>query len=292
MLPVSISIKVDTELAKVGSNFLLSVAGKGKELIGSIVSTYAPQLQLWAATNIMKCYDRFEDENKRRAAAGRRSIPMRIALPALKQIAEQDDDSLLLMWARLLANLQDGDRDDLAERFLIDILGSFEPSDAAVLKIIADTERDDPQRPYIVLAVEELVSHVALDRTRLLVSLHNLTRLGCLIAIAVDHSPVAEKNPFYRPLHFGAGYYGAIEDNLTEAIGELAQSQNQIALGDRFYGAGPIIIKSETVMFRLTALGVRLVDACRSADEPRTSDAYQVPPPQDGSEPPAGNASE
>src|ERR1700722_17990868 len=80
------------------------------ELVATVTHTYAPQLRAWAARNLYRCKDKLDADNAKRVQAGLVPIPIRFALPALAKVADEDDDDMLDMWARLFANLQDPSR--------------------------------------------------------------------------------------------------------------------------------------------------------------------------------------
>ena len=247
-LPVSFNFNIDGEAIKQTADLLRDGTSGLKELIDTTVNRYTPGLRVWAARNLYRWVDILDEENKKREKAGLRSIPVRFALPALAQIAQEDTEELLVLWARLIANLQDGERSEVPERLLISLLSEMGPVDAALLKLMADRERDDEHRPFVVIRMEEALALLDMKRDRLLLALLNLTRLACLSTFPIDRSLGLEKSPYRR----------------IDLSGDPSSG----------FGMGLAIIQSETVAFRLTALGIHLIDACRSVDEKTTASVY------------------
>lgn len=224
------------------------------DLIATVTHSFAPGLQAWAARNQMRVVDKIDAENRERVLAGQRPIPLRLAAPAFHKIAEEDDEEKLGDWARMLSNLQDGECDDEPDRRLVYVLAAIEAVDSTILKAIANRERDDPERPFIRISVDDLVTKCGHDREAVILSLHHLASQGCLWT-----SPIPDDTDYARP-RLEAPRFGP--------------SNPTIEFKKKPPDPGPPAVWSETIVFRLTSLGVKLVDVCRPAGEKRTGSIY------------------
>jgi len=258
------SVKALIEFARVTGSSLANMC------LGAL-DTVAPQLREWKFRNSLRLLMKIEEENASRKKAGKRSIPLRFAHPAFEVIGQEDNDDMLAMWARLFANLQDGDRSELAERFYIDIISSMEPVDAEILKWLADQERDDTRRPMIEISMNTLCDTLKLDRDRALVSLHNLTRLACVSTKTIDYHQKLVQS--YIPM-MRSRKNRDDDRTISRMFGVRAVGDYIIQDMEMDIQPGLAFVRSETMIFRLTILGVNLVDACRPAGEKTTASIY------------------
>jgi hypothetical protein len=210
-------------------------------LTPQILETYLPQLRLWAASNLYRLKDKLDEENSRRKQAGKTPIPIRFALPALAEIAEEDDDDMLAMWARLFANLQDPERQIVPNKVYIHMLSGMEPLDAKLLRYTVDilSERQAALSPatgetigMIGTDVDELATDLGVSLEHATLSLHNLTRLGCFRS---------EQNASFLMVN-----------PEPAAVSPWTQGWPWIATTE--------------ASFHLTSLGYAIVQACRGAD--------------------------
>lgn len=212
----------------------------------TILHTYFPQLQLWAAKNLYKCRDKLDQENSLRQQAGKTPIPIRFALPALAKVAEEDDDDMLTLWARLFANLQDPERRIAPNKIYIHVLSGMEPLDAELLRHTVDVlaVKQAAQSPTTGETIgmtgtvaDDLAAGLGASIEQITLSLHNLTRLQCFRS----------------------------EPNVTYIVAESAP-----APASPWTQGWPWIAAPEAE-FYLTGLGYAIVKACRSANEEAVS---------------------
>jgi hypothetical protein len=213
-------------------------------LTPQILETYLPQLRFWAANNLYRLKDKLEEENAKRQHAGKTLIPTRFALPALARIAEEDDDDMLTIWARLFANLQDPERQIVPNKVYIHVLSGMEPLDAELLRhiVVVLSGRQaaySPATGEVVgmtgTAVDHLVSDLGASQEQIMLSLHNLARLGCFRG---------EQNTSYL-----------VVEPTPVAVSPWTQGWPWIAATE--------------ASFPLTSLGYAIVQACRGADQPK-----------------------
>lgn len=197
---VNVNVTIDGKgLAAVVDLTRDAAAGFG-ELVKTITQTYAPQLRVWAARNLYRCKEKLDAENTRRRLAGNTPIPIRFALPALAKIAEEDDEDILELWARLLANLQDPERRLKPNKVFVHVLSEMEPLDAATLRYASQELRieqatQDAARTMVVMRGKKLqaaADHLRASPAEMRLSLQNLTRLGCFDYVGAH---VASEDP-------------------------------------------------------------------------------------------------
>jgi len=241
-IPLPVPVKIELKIGDDGVRALTDFA----ERTGSAVAGYCasaldmiiPQRRRWAFNNYARLVDHYDEENHKRKEAGKRPIAPRFAHPAFQVIGDEDDSDMLALWARLLASLQDGASGIKENRAFIGMLQQMEPIDAKVLKWLCDAQRDSEDRPYVQIMADDAGQVLGIDRGDLLLSMHNLSRIG------------------------GVNTVGLIDMSQILAV---------TAPAHKGYLAGPPILIFDTMYFRLTTLGICLIDSCRSADDPATN---------------------
>lgn len=143
--------------------------------VGGIVTD---QFRYWRATRAAKLADKVEEKNRLRRSEGRRTIPLRVVIPAVESAALDERDEMLDLWAELLANFEDPDSGVEVERVFVSLLSEMQPIDVAILRTVASSAgnvgaKAAPQSP---------LEGISTDRDAILRSLHNLARLGCFMA--------------------------------------------------------------------------------------------------------------
>lgn len=141
---------------------------------------------------------KWEEILKRRDIESVEPIGPKLAVPAFEAIADESDETLQGLWARLLANAMDPNRDVQLQRILIDTLAQFEPIDAVIFERLNHLGVD--QRTAGRMA-ETMAG--AWRQSLIQVSLDRLDKLGC-----IDRSG----GTFYR--------YTALGDELWHALGD------------------------------------------------------------------------
>lgn len=102
--------------------------------------------------------------------------------PLLEAVGEESDETLQAMWAELLANAMDPNKETHLQRVLIDTLRQLEPVDAIMLKVL-----DATQPKGQLTNATNIAKQVGLRSDIVVVSLERLHRIGCVYVNA--HRP-------------------------------------------------------------------------------------------------------
>ncbi|MEE9381897.1 MAG: Abi-alpha family protein [Nannocystaceae bacterium] len=120
--------KVDTALAPIENLW-----GCVTELTGMALDG----MQEWRLRNFHRIRARSLKILEERGTAEPRALRPKQAMKALGAASQEADPALQEMWAQLLANAMDPEKDDLPSS-MIDILGDMDPADALALKHLSD----------------------------------------------------------------------------------------------------------------------------------------------------------
>jgi hypothetical protein len=235
-----VPVPVSATALKVATEFLERFGGIAG-FVESVLSVPKGYAEHWHQQNLISWYDKLQEENARRQSEGRRPIPPNLLMPALQQIAMEDDDDMLTMWARLFANFQDPAQRVTPNKLYVHILSEMQPLDARLLHHIVfripDQQRivfgpDEIAVGIMFSSAEDLAKDIGVDEAGLLLSIHNLNRLGCLMVRPWDPTEVRWTNTREPPL---------------PGIQQIPQVPTIITGDGTFY---------------LNSLGVDLVEAC------------------------------
>jgi uncharacterized protein with GYD domain len=116
---------------------------------------------------------KWEEILERRGIESVDPIGPKHAIPLFDAMADEADETLQELWARLLANAMDPTTDIVLEQVLIDALKGFEPIDAVVFREHALMNRR--ARKHIVGVADALPYR----ETQVLVSAERIEHLGC-----------------------------------------------------------------------------------------------------------------
>jgi hypothetical protein len=167
---------------------IVKATGKAIELFDKVFGDSAAEmggiftdrLKLYRYKNAIWISDQIDAILKSRKREGK-SIPLRprFALPILRAASEEDEPSIQMMWAGLMANAMDPERRSEPKKVFIQILSSIEPTDAHVLQFLANMKwRNMPDVKAIL--VSEICSGVSASEKDVRFALQNLNRLGCV----------------------------------------------------------------------------------------------------------------
>jgi len=149
--PVTAVAKAVEETAKAGRAFveasssdLARFLGKAlgtaaEDTVGLLGGDYLHELRL---RNLDKISRKTEEILRKRGVEDPEPIGPKALLPALEAASEESDETLQDMWAELLANAMDPNKDTSLQRVFIETLKQFEPIEALVLQKIAQSERE------------------------------------------------------------------------------------------------------------------------------------------------------
>lgn len=239
-VPIKIEFKLEGDGVKALNDLAKSTGSAVAAFCASALDQFVPQRRIWAFNNYKKFIEHCEVENAKRKEAGKRPIASRFAHPAFQVIGDEDNDEMLALWSRLMANLQDADTDISGNRAFIGMLQSMEPIDARVLKWICDIQRDDDRNLFVYVNAVDAAKKLNLDCNKLLLSMHNLSRIGAVDTV------------------------GLLDMSRHVTLGKKDESTNNGML------PGLAILKFDTMYFRLTILGIALVDSCRTVGDAAT----------------------
>jgi len=116
---------------QVVTRFLEKILGGSLEELGNIGQDW---IKYYRYKNLLLIQDKIEAIMKKRKGDGKvNPIPLRLAIPLLQSASIEDDDSIQELWARLIANATDPDKNiDLHPAF-IEIINQLSPDEAKIL---------------------------------------------------------------------------------------------------------------------------------------------------------------
>ncbi len=161
--------KTGRALVEAGSSDLARFLGKAlgtaaEDTVGLLGGDYLHELRL---RNLDKISRKTEEILRKRGVEDPEPIGPKALLPALEAASEESDETLQDMWAELLANSMDPNKDTSLRRVFIETLKQFEPIEALVLQKIAQSEREaglDVLRLREALTMRETQVFVTVDR--------------------------------------------------------------------------------------------------------------------------------
>ncbi len=161
-------IEPGTDLAK----YVARVLGTAPEdVVGFLVGDPLHELRQHTLTGILRAV--FEKLRKRGVETAK---PIRPGpgKEAFEAASLETDETLQDMWANLLANAMDPNKDISLQRVFIETLKQFEPIEARVLQKIAQSEEK------AVLNEQQLMARLTMRDTQVSVSVNRLIGLGVL----------------------------------------------------------------------------------------------------------------
>lgn len=127
---------------------------------------------------------RYREELGGQTAKEPTPISPSIAEPLFEAAADETDETLRGLWARLIANALNPGKSHLVRRSQIDLLKQFDPLDAVVLQHYArnssDIADDRAQGTPNVMLISYIASAIGSNSNEVEVSLLRLTKLECL----------------------------------------------------------------------------------------------------------------
>lgn len=84
-------------------------------------------------------------------------ISVRTAIPLLEAVSEESNETLQDMWARLIANARDPDRDTEVRPEFMEVLRNLEPSDALLLEQIYAAQDTKPMGKLVGFGTDQFV---------------------------------------------------------------------------------------------------------------------------------------
>ncbi len=198
--PITAVAKAAEETAKTGralveaGSDLARFVGKAlgtvpEDTVGLLGGDHLRELRI---RNLDKTSRKTEELLRERGVEDPEPIGPKALLPALEAASEEIDETLQDMWATLLANAMDPDRDVSLQRIFIDALKQFEPIDARILSAYLEVGAGNAHSP------NNLAPKVDLRVTEVIISADRLVSIGCLNNLTRDRSAAAGPKTTYQ----------------------------------------------------------------------------------------------
>lgn len=117
------------------------------------------------------------------------TLPWRVKLEAIRGMADEEDESLQNLWARLMVqSMRDDDKRMILDRIIVDTVRRLSPLSARMLEIISDekAKKIDLKRRKLVFLFSEIQG---IEASEAAVIMDHLTQLRC-----VQHRRLSEKD--------------------------------------------------------------------------------------------------
>ncbi len=111
-------------------------------------------------------------------------LSAKVIVPLLEAASNESDETLQDMWASLLANAMDPNKDTSLQRIFIDTLGQMEPVDVLIFKTMAE------KSPHEALNNKDLAERLANRESLATVSTDRLRDLGVLREMGSSGLPI------------------------------------------------------------------------------------------------------
>lgn len=174
-------VKIDGSLIAEASKVLESFGITG--LVSSILQIPRDQVDKWRSDNLIRWFRKYEQLKSEGNAP-----PPALLIPALRAIAEEDDDDMATLWARLIAGFSQGADDQRSRKVFVALLASMTSNDAGVLiyalnrhaveRAVSETDtRLVAEQEEI--SIEQVANELQITLNDASVAAGNLARLGC-----------------------------------------------------------------------------------------------------------------
>jgi Abortive infection alpha len=164
--------KAITEGSKAAGKFLDIVRDVGKPVANIYGVLIGDRIEAWRERNLDAMTRRTKEILKKRNLAEIAPMAEQIAIPLLEAAQGDPRPEMQELWATLLANAMDPARRDEVRREFISTLKLLHPTDALVLKTMADNIDKGFSRP-------SFITPEGLREATVAVSLRNLLMNGC-----------------------------------------------------------------------------------------------------------------
>ena len=177
--------KTGRALVEAGSD-LARFVGKAlgtvpEDTVGLLGGDYLHELRI---RNLDKIARKTEEILRDRGVEDPAPIGPKALLPALEAASEETDETLQDMWANLLANAMDPNKDTSLQHLFIDTLRQMEPIDVLIFKTMAE------KAPNEALGSQDLMERLACRKTLAAVSTDGLADLGVLREMGSQGWPI------------------------------------------------------------------------------------------------------
>lgn len=164
---------------KIG-RFLGKIVGDGQVELGAAFHDWA---RYFRYQNLLRIKNKVDEIHSQRRLQGLTvPIPPRYAIPLVQAASQEDHEPLQDLWAGLIANATDPQKQIDPKKIYIDILSALEPFDVSILQFMDSQSWNivpSPHSPGLTLGV--LGQELTASEEDIRLSLQNLARLGCVV---------------------------------------------------------------------------------------------------------------
>jgi hypothetical protein len=183
-------IPISDEQAKLGQEVLKTGRELGsvlsdifgdlpKDLVGLLAGD---RVKAWRAKRIVDYWADVKKHMKDRGLLNPEPLSLKLAIPILESVADENREELRDLWARLTAAAMDPNRRDLVRQSLVAMVRQMDPTDVIVFRSIAETRQG-------AFLIDQVRSKLKISQDEITVSLDNLIALNC-VHIGPSGTPV------------------------------------------------------------------------------------------------------
>ncbi len=201
--------------SKLGS-FLDKIVGEGLVQIGASFSDWT---QKYRYTNLLKLIDQIDAIHIKRKIEGKTTpvLPKHL-IPILEYASLEDSNEIINLWAGLIANATDPNKNFQIKRLFIEILSNLDPIDAQIIEHLSNA--DDLMEPIRIHTksyrnASSISEKLNVDNEDCLLSLSNLARQNLIedgwgqTLESLDYGYAGFKVDNYKS-HFALSHLGKI----------------------------------------------------------------------------------
>lgn len=165
-------------------------------------------LKHWRVRNLAAMLEKTTRILRERGVEHFQPISPNLAIPAFQAASDQGDETIQDLWASLMANAMDPNRDVSLKHMFIETLRAFHPIDAVIL------DRHVSMGPHGKQNIGHVASEMKMRFNEILLSAQHLESLGCL---ARPHGSNLDERLVVRdlfvPTALGQELWRAVKDN-------------------------------------------------------------------------------
>jgi hypothetical protein len=144
-----------------------------KDLVGLLAGD---RVKAWRAKRIVDYWADVKKHMKDRGLPNPEPLSLKLAIPILESVADENRQELRDLWARLTVAAMDPNRRDLVRQSLITTVKQMDPVDVLVFQVIAT----NPSANWAPSGRDYIKERLQRSQEEVLVSFDNLERLNCI----------------------------------------------------------------------------------------------------------------
>lgn len=113
-------------------------------LVSTVLGVPTDWVAHWHSGNLLRWYDAYAELRAQRKLEGKPVIPPSLLMPALRAIADEDDDDMLRLWAGLIAGFDELPASGGSRKVFVRLLSEMEPTDIGLLIFLLSGEAHLP----------------------------------------------------------------------------------------------------------------------------------------------------